>query len=271
MSLPLLGGGHGGGSGSGGSSGSAEATAFLARTTGLDATHTNAYTALIDGLVSDGVWSKLDALYIFATQDATTANLNLISTSYPASPSGSPTFTADNGYTGASSGPKNIHTGFIPSTASSPKFTRNSAHISMWGLNNINPGGATVMGSGTSGAITGMHIRYVDNNSYYYCNSSGNDLVVANASSVGHFLANRSTSSAAQGYKNGSSVVTNNSSTSTAVTAQEIYVCGQNDNGAAFGVGNQTAMASIGSSLNSTEAGNFYTRLRTYMTAVGVP
>jgi len=49
-------------------------------------------------------------------------------------------------------------------------------------------------------------------------------------------------------------------------------VCGQNNNGSTTGYANQQiAAASIGSSLNSTEAGNFYTRLRTYMTAVGVP
>ena len=33
----------------------------------------------------------------------------------------------------------------------------------------------------------------------------------------------------------------------------------------------QVAATSIGSSLNSTEATAFYNRLRTYMTAVGVP
>jgi hypothetical protein len=38
-----------------------------------------------------------------------------------------------------------------------------------------------------------------------------------------------------------------------------------------FGAGYQIAMASIGSSLNSTEATNFYNRLRTYMTSMGVP
>src|SRR5258706_16256620 len=78
----------------------ASAAAFLARTSGLDATHTNAYINLICGLVSDGIFSKLDALYIFATQDSTTAMLNLISTSFTASTfSGTLTFTTDRGYT----------------------------------------------------------------------------------------------------------------------------------------------------------------------------
>ena len=73
---------------------------FLARTTGLDATHTNAYTALINGLVTDGIWDKLDVFHIYATQDSTTAKLNLVSSSFTATANGSPTFTADRGFTG---------------------------------------------------------------------------------------------------------------------------------------------------------------------------
>src|SRR5882757_8185192 len=55
----------------------AEATSFLARTSGLDAAHTGAYCVLIDGLVTDSVYSILDGLYVFATADTTTALLNL--------------------------------------------------------------------------------------------------------------------------------------------------------------------------------------------------
>jgi hypothetical protein len=74
----------------------AETTAFLARTTGLDATHTNAYKALINGLVADGVFAKLDALYICAAQDLATARLNLVSSSFAlVDTSAAPNFTAD--------------------------------------------------------------------------------------------------------------------------------------------------------------------------------
>ena len=73
------------------------AAAFLARTSGLNATHTNAYTALINGLVSDAIWAKLDVLYLFATQDQTTALLNLVSASFTAVIHGAPPFAADNG------------------------------------------------------------------------------------------------------------------------------------------------------------------------------
>ena len=51
---------------------------------------------LIDGLVADGVWAKLDALYVLAQQNATDALLNLVGTSY--SLTGTATFTAYKGF-----------------------------------------------------------------------------------------------------------------------------------------------------------------------------
>ena len=57
--------------------------AYLARTVGGNEGGNGANIAtLIDGLVADGVWAKLDALYILAQQNQTDALLNLVGTSY---------------------------------------------------------------------------------------------------------------------------------------------------------------------------------------------
>src|SRR5260370_1748066 len=82
----------------------AATTAFLARVvsngTTLDATHINAYKALINGLVNDGVFSKFDGLWVLATQDFPTAKLNLVSSSFTLTNNGNdPTFGADRGCT----------------------------------------------------------------------------------------------------------------------------------------------------------------------------
>src|SRR4029077_6569907 len=71
-----------------------------------------------------------------------TALLNLISTSYPAIPNSSPTFTVDRGYNSSTGGAPYIDTGFNPATASSPKYVRDSAHISMWCVNNVSSSNA---------------------------------------------------------------------------------------------------------------------------------
>ena len=110
---------------------SAQATAYLARTVGGNegGNGTNIAT-LIDGLVADGVWAKLDALYVLAQQNATDARLNLVGTNYTLT--GTPTFTAYQGFTG---GTGFLDTGFNPATATSPNFIRNNASMSVWVLN----------------------------------------------------------------------------------------------------------------------------------------
>jgi len=251
----------------------AAATAFLARTSGLNATHTAAYIALICGLVADGIWVQLDMLHIYATQDSTTALLNLVSTSYNGTAHGSPTFTTDRGFTGVNgSNTVYIDTGFNASTATSPKFVRDSAHLSVWGATDT--GMSTQHAIGENDATDGTSIvtpRYSDGSSYFGVNSGVSYLTVTNATAQGHYIANRDTSTTIQGYKNGSLFGSQTLVNSLPVANRNIYTIGFNFQGSAFGSNIQAAEASIGSSLSATDVTNFYNRLRTYMTAVGVP
>jgi hypothetical protein len=108
-----------------------QATTFLARTSGLSGTESTAYTNMICGMVADGTWSKFDALYIFATNTTTTANLNLVSTSYGiTNVSTTPTFTADVGYT-TSGGTVQLNTNYNPNT-NGVQFTLNSASLGVY-------------------------------------------------------------------------------------------------------------------------------------------
>jgi hypothetical protein len=84
----------------------AEATAFLTRANAIvaiDAPHTTAYNNLICGLVEDGTYSKLDTLYVLATQSDGgspgdgIAKLNLIKNSFNLVGHGTYAFAADKG------------------------------------------------------------------------------------------------------------------------------------------------------------------------------
>ncbi len=260
------------------STGCAQSATFLARTSGLDTTHIAAYKNLICGLVTDNLYSGLDMLHIYAAQDSTTAKLNLISTSYPAtlnnSGGGPVTFTVDRGFTGVSTGGTYIGTAFNPTTASSPNYTQNSGHVSILALNAItNPNGAFIMGATNGGTVQiGGHARFGDGNAYFELNNAPTGVSVAVASTAYHYMPNRTTSTALQGYGNGVSLVSSNAITSVAPPNLEIVVLGQNKGGGTIdGAVYQAVMASIGKGWNGTEALNFYNRLRTYMTAVGVP
>jgi len=250
-----------------------QAAAFLARTSGLNSVHTNAYVALICGLVADGIWAKLDLLHIYATQDSTTALLNLVSTSFNGTLYGSPTFTADRGFTGTSgSSTIYIDTGFNPITAASPKYVQNSAHLSVWAVNNItdNSAGLGATNSGTSNAY--ILPRYADAFAYWRVNVPVTNNPSFNTGfGSGHFLGNRTGVNALGCYRNAALQTTDTIDTSTAPPNFNFYSLGYNIAGTASGNAHQQAMISVGSSLSSTDVTNFYSRLRTYMTAVGVP
>ncbi len=248
------------------------AQTFLARTSGLDTTHRNAYADLICGLVSDGVWNKLDVLHVYATQDGTTALLNLVQNVYNGVLVGSATFTADRGYTmiGGQIGASHIDTQFNPATASSPNHIQNSAHISSWGLLNVSEVFLICGALSTTPVLTGNKPDQ-SGSAFFYANSTNSNATVAVSDSVGQYISNRTSSSQVIGYKNATAVVTDSSSTSGAPPNLNIYSAALNNNGVAEVSSNQIAAFSIGSSLSGTDVTNFYGRLRTYLTAVGVP
>jgi len=219
------------------------------------------------------VFSKLDVLHIYAAQDSTTAKLNLVSTSYTGIANGSPTFTADRGFTGGTelNSTVFIDTGFNASTAVSPAFVQNSAHVSAWSVSNTAPG----FGNGSIiGVEQGNGTFIVPRNTsafaIYSINGTGGVSATV-ATRDGFFLGNRDTSTSLQGYRNGSSIGTATTA-SAVVTNGNIYTLSVNHVGSSpGGSACQAAMASIGGNLSATDNTNFYNRLRTYMTAVGVP
>jgi hypothetical protein len=247
------------------------ATNFLARTTGLDATHTNAYKALLNGLTTDGIFNGdgtsdyLDILYIFATQDSTTAVLNLVANEFNGTVNSDPTFTADSDYF-ADEIDDFIATGYNPTTASR-NFAQNSAHMGVWNLTNATH---TVPAAGNDVTSSGQSNLYVSFAGDFYCrlNDDAGGSGAAVADPRGFLMGNRSASNAVQLYQNGASIGSNTQASgspfnaaigvlvSTASSADTVH---------------HIAAFSLGASMDATRADQFYDRLRTYMTAVGVP
>lgn len=266
--------GVGGGFGAAAPAGCSQATTFLARTslTGSDVTN---YTNLICGMVTDGLitgdlsttgcGSLFDALYIFATKDQATAILNICSTNFTVSNTFI-TFTAYSGFAGDSTSGHLLNTNFNPSTATSPTYVQNSAHVSIWNLTNGTDGNPAV--DGQTGGET-FYPKFSDNNIYARINDSPASGGFAITDPRGLLLGNRSSSTARQLYQNASTTL--NGGTAATYGSQS---SGAVNNSSFLLLSNTSwalAEASIGASLSSTQVTNFYNRLRTYMTAVGVP
>src|SRR5258706_6883060 len=201
---------------------------FFARAGTLDATHHSAYDTLICGLVTDGIFSKLDVLYIFATQNTATAQLNLVSSSFSATLNGAPTFTTDRGYTGvAASTTVYIDTGFNPSSGT-PNFIQNSAHVSVWCVTNAAADVVSAIGaSNPSGQGTSLIPRHTNGSTFYRVTAQGIS-GVANAVSNGHYLASRTGLTTMVGYKNGASVLTD-ATGAFSIQSGNFYTIGHNE------------------------------------------
>ncbi len=247
----------------GGATGCSQATAYLARAPG-ETTHAADLTALICGLVTDGVWGQLDALYVLAQQTAADALLNLVGTSYTATNTGVP-FVAYQGFGPFGGG--YLNTNFNAATAPSPQFTQNNASFGAWLGTFDAASSAAVFGNSATGATGESHI-YPDNGGQFYVRlnnpaASG----VPDPATTGLYVGDRPSSTTVTPYFNGA-VSTGPAASTSQPVFNGVFTIGLV---ATAGTDEVIAEAHIGASLGS--AGNLalYTRLRTYMTAVGVP
>lgn len=254
---------------SGGAGALTPAQTYLARTVGGNEGGNAAnITTLINGLVADGVWSKLDALYVLAQQNAADSLLNLVGTNYTLTKVGLPTFTQYRGYSGFTP-TAYLSTNFNAATAVSPFFTRNSASLGLWSTGTVGaPESTAEFGNSSAGATGESHLFTNYTGGLFYARINDPSVgSVTSAGVAGFFGGDRPSSSSVVPYYNGA-VQTAQSSTSQAVFNGNFtlgWVSG------IAGSSDQFAEAHISGSLGS--AGNLalYTRLRTYMTAVGVP
>ena len=235
-----------------------QAQAFFARlATQPGAARKGLYNAMIASLVSAGVWSKLDALYMFAAADQTTALTNLSSASFGASAIGSPTFTADIGFIGASG--KYVDSNFNPSAAAG-KFQQDNASLFAWGSSVAAIAGETI---GSLGAPRVELVpRYTDTNWYLSVNGSETN-AGGQADGSGLRTLSRSSSTTVATYKGGT-FNSNVSQTSTGLPNANIFFL-RGPNG--YYVGGSVYCGGFGSSLTSSDVTALYSALHSYLQA----
>lgn len=250
---------------------STESGNFLARATGvtLDADKTN-YDTMITGLVADGVFAKLDLLYIWAAPDRTTALLNLIQNAYNATEGGTVSFSAYHGYTGDAS-TFYLDPAFNPATASSPKFVQNSATVGVynlssrttghdwWAIGTTDDGGVSLLPyavAGPQGSVFRLNAT-----------SAGFNGLLNNAQAA--FSYTRTSSVLQSVFTNGTTTATNSTS-DTSITPHNAGILFFSDTTGFGNTGDQMAAGWIGGGLTGTETAALHGRINTYLTAYGV-
>jgi len=245
--------------------GCGQAAVFINRTSGLSATENAAYTTMICGMVTDGTWSLLDALYIFATNNTTTAALSLVSSTYNGTVNGTLTFSADHGWTGDGS-TGYFGTGFVPNSASG-NCKLNSCSMGIYDLTSNTGARTCQMGGKVSGVNTLICLPGSAVNIFEVNGPSTNTSTVANAQ--GMWSLSRTGSSGFTVYQN-SAVSSTPSSTSNVLLDTQIYIFALGGTTPTSFTSDQLSAAFIGGGMTDTQAENVQTRINNYMKAMGI-
>jgi hypothetical protein len=248
---------------------SAEATTYFAgMSVQPDDTRKTALAALIDGLKTDGVWIKLDWLAICAAHDEQAGRVNAITPAQVMTVGSAPTFTTDRGFTGNGSS-QYLDSGFNPTTASSPKYVRDSASMGVWCGSNVDAATQSDIGNSQSTikSRTSSSVRVLPNQ------STALTIAMGSATSIGHAAFSRTGASAGSVYKNGASIGTFSNASSALINAP-FLVCARNNSTTGTVTPAEYSTRRIqavhwGQQLSDAETLAMYNRLATYMTAVG--
>lgn len=220
---------------------------------------------LIRTLQQTGIWSNFDRIWLFAAENSQSA-LRDIKASAAATATGSPTFTANSGYVGASG--KYIDTNFNPATAGG-SYARDSASLFGWTTDTTLPASGQFDFIGVSGSFDIGVLPYLSSSTTkanMQSTTSSPGATGLGSDHHGLHAGNRSASNAIQYYMNGSSVGTS-ATASNALVSFNINGLRGNDSPAHYD-GNIAALG-FGSSLDAPGHLNLYNAMLAYMQAVG--
>jgi len=222
-----------------------------------------AIEALVDTLIANGIWTKLDRLWVLAAHNdgssgGTNGRINWIAPGTDnLGVSGTPTWTENEGYTGGSG-----HLTSATNLSAMTNFVEGSATVFAWVLSGSDA--TPVIGTNTS---SNVFLRPSAGAEFGSRVNSTGTLNATNTTVPGLFSSVRKASgagTAVEAYINGVSVVTDNRD-SAAVAAEPITIL----RALSTNTTNQVSVGGLGSQLSDAENTNLETALETYLTAVG--
>lgn len=228
---------------------------------------TSARASLINSTILNlqalGVWDSLDILYVLAAATSQAALLNWKSPStFTAIEVASPTFAADQGYTGNGSS-SYLRTQFTPST-NGVQYLQDSASIWCWSRTQATNTNRCI-GSLAGGGLGAFKLRTGGGNFQGGINDGTNADIAVSPTSIGMFGLSRVSSATRRAWLNGTQLGSDSSVASTARPSSEAYILASNsDEFTSY----QMSLAAWGGSLEGKE-NDFYRVMNTYMQAVG--
>jgi hypothetical protein len=237
-------------------------TAFATATGITDTTILNALNTFDAGLISNGLDTKMKALYPFVGGTANTHKYNFmdardVDAAFRLQFNGGWIHS----YTGAK--PNGINTYANTFLNASSNLSRNSTHISTYIRTNNISGAISISADMLSGSALNLFPNYVGS-SYFRINASGSGAISTGGNSLGLFLGNRISSGETRNYKNSNQYI--QSSSSVGLPNSNIWIASSPDNPIYYG--NEIAFSSIGSGLTDGEAVIFYNLVQAMQTTL---
>lgn len=217
---------------------------------------------LINNLIVNGVWARLDCLFLLAATTSQAGLLNAVNPAQTATLVNAPTFTVDRGFT-TNGTTSYVDTGFNPSTAGG-KYTQTLAYFGIW-VNAETQFAASPAGwfDGTDGVTVNPRTA-ADAMNGRVNEAAAITAAAPGTSALGLSAVNRLSNSNTRLTRNGV-LVQSGSAASTALNNNNLYL-GRSAT-ASYAAGRFAACA-IGSVNAATDLA-LYNALNTYFTAIG--
>lgn len=240
-----------------------EAQAFFIRVTtaggSLSATEQTAINKLVLQMKTDGIWTKMKAIYPMVGASATACSQNLKSSSFTG------TFTS--GWTFASTGATPNGTSAYMNTNLSPNtemnFNSQSYFIYKTTVQVDNACEFGVINDAFNGINLFLNLGYLTINEFVLANPFNS------TTSAGAYILNRNNSDDKKLYRNGTLFQTKTSAANN-YTLLSVYLGARSNHlgQASFFSSTETRFFSMGDGLTDTEASNFYTAVQAFQTTL---
>jgi len=237
---------------------------FTANTAITSAADKNAINTFYLGLKSDGIYTKMKAMYLPIWSSASANKWNLFN---PSDTNLAFRLNFTTGWTHSSNGIQPLNAYAETFLKPSVSLLQNSAHISFYSQTNND-----------TGIDMGINSNSVNGRLYMYLklggafggrnNNTTAERTISNTNGLGHYISNRIDSTNVKLVKNGTT--TNVASASNGLDNLEISIGGiYSSTSYVYGT-KKCSFASIGDGLTDTESSNFYSRVNTLMTYFGI-
>lgn len=244
---------------------------FTANTTITSTADKNAINTFYLGLKSDGIYTKIKAMYLPIWGSAASCKWNLVN---PLDSNAAYRLTFSTGWTFSSGGalPNGISAYADTFLNSQTNLTNSSNHISFYSRTST-VGVVCEMGTYDASSNNFLQLRAAAN---YLSGNSANVLsFTTTGSALGFWLGTKRSNTDRKAFRNGVVEATNTTNDSSLLPNISIYLSARNSvnyipPGPQLYSSKQFSFSSIGDGLTDTQAANLYTRVQTLMTYFGI-